>query len=151
MEQMTNTAEQKLAEECADVMALHDAVSQSLGIKIESLAPGKAVLSMQVREDMLNGHGICHGGMIFTLADTAFAYACNSENQAAVASGCSIDFLRPGAKGERLIATAEKHYQSRRTGLYDVSVCNQDNEVLAQFRGRAFRINRTVISEENEL
>lgn len=148
MKQQAKTPEQQLAEDCADAMAMHDAVSKSLGISIESLAPGRAVLSMKVRQDMLNGHGICHGGMIFTLADTAFAYACNSEDQAAVASGCTIDFLKPGAEGEQLVATAEKHYQSSRTGLYDVAVCNQNNEVLAQFRGRAFRINRTVISEE---
>ncbi len=110
-------APQTLAETVAAAMWSRDRAAQSLDMRLDSIAPGSARLSMTVRGDMLNGHGICHGGMIFTLADTAFAYACNSDNHNTVASACHIDFLAPAREGDRLQARAEARTQGRRTGV----------------------------------
>jgi acyl-CoA thioesterase len=101
---------------------------------------------MTVRPDMVNGHHICHGGMIFTLADTAFAYACNSYNKNTVASACNIDFLAPGKEGEVLEAEAQERSLSGRTGVYDVTVRTREGRVVALFRGKSYRINGEVIA-----
>jgi acyl-CoA thioesterase len=114
-------------------------------MKIEAVAPGTASLSMAVREDMVNGHGICHGGFIFTLADTAFAYACNSQNHNAVAAGARIEFLAPGHLGDRLVAAARQVVQGGRTGVYDVVVSNQEGKQLALFRGNSHRIGGALV------
>ena len=135
---------QQLAEACADAMFSRDNASQGLGMRIESVAPGRAVLTMTVREDMVQGHGNCHGGFIFALADSAFAFACNSYDEATVASGCSIDYLGPGQLGDRLTATAEERSRRGRTGIYDITVRNQHGAEVALFRGRSYKIRGTV-------
>ena len=139
-----------LARRAAAVMYERDTAARHLGIAVEDVGPGRAVLAMTIDETMLNGHDVCHGGYLFTLADTAFAYACNSQNEAALAQGASIDFLRPGRAGELLTATAVQQQQGRRTGLYDVSVTNAAGQCLALFRGRAFRVGGSVTRENNE-
>ena len=136
---------QALAEAVAEAMWSRDHAAQALGIRIESVAPGKASLLMDVRHEMLNGHNICHGGMIFTLADTAFAYACNAYNQTTVASACGIDFLAPARKGETLRATAIERSLAGRTGVYDITVETIDGRQIALFRGKSYRIAGEVI------
>ena len=112
-----------------------------------SVAPGQATLRMVVRSDMVNGHHICHGGLIFSLADTAFAYACNSYNKNTVASACHIDFLAPGMENDTLDAEAVERSQSGRTGVYDVTVkSRQTGKTIALFRGKSYRINGEVIA-----
>ena len=113
---------------------------------MEQIAPGRAVLSMPVRADMTNGHHICHGGLIFTLADSAFAYACNSYNVNAVASACHIDFLAPAREGDVLEAHAEERSSSGRTGVYDITVRIRGGVTVALFRGKSHRIQGDVLS-----
>lgn len=139
---------QQLAEASAAAMWADDKASQALGMAIESMAPGQAVLSMPVREDMVNGHSICHGGFIFTLADSAFAFACNSENYNTVAAGVRIEFLAPGKLGDQLTAQADQVHQGGRTGVYDVVVSNQEGRKLAVFRGNSHRIGGALVDEE---
>jgi acyl-CoA thioesterase len=136
---------QSLAEATARAMYSQDQASQALGMKVREVRPGYAQLTMQVRRDMVNGHQICHGGLIFTLADSAFAFACNTYNAVTVASGATVDFLLPGRLGDELTATAQERTRSRRTGIYDVSVHNQQGECIALFRGRSHQIAGTVI------
>jgi acyl-CoA thioesterase len=124
-----------------------DRASRSLGMQIVEIRPGFARLTMQVREDMVNGHEICHGGLIFTLADSAFAFACNTYNLVTVAAGGSIDFLRPVRLGDTLTATAEERSRSRRTGVYDVAVHNQSGECIAMFRGRSHETAAHIVAE----
>lgn len=140
----TTLTPQQLAEACADAMFSRDHASRELGMRIESVAPGRAVLSMTVRQEMVQGHGNCHGGFIFTLADSAFAFACNSYDEATVASGCSIDYLGPGRLGDVLTATAEERSRRGRTGIYDITVRNQHGDEVALFRGRSYKIRGTV-------
>jgi acyl-CoA thioesterase len=139
---------QALAERVAVAMWSRDDASKGLGIKIIGVAPGRAELSMTVRADMLNGHAICHGGFIFTLADSAFAFACNSYNLNTVASGCSIDFLAPARELDVLTAVAHERSMAGRTGVYDIEVTNQHGEKIALFRGKSYRIKGHVIDEE---
>src|SRR5215218_6595518 len=113
---------ESLAERVAQAMFDRDGASRNLGMRVLRVAPGFALVSMIVRADMLNGHAICHGGFIFTLADSAFAYACNSYNLTTVASGCAIDFLAPARDGDVLTATALEKSISGRTGVYDIDV-----------------------------
>src|SRR5512147_1791753 len=115
---------QALAERVAASMWERDTASQALGIRLVRVAPGHAEVAMAVRADMLNGHAICHGGFIFTLADSAFAYACNSYNLSTVASGCGIDFIAPAREGDVLTARAHERALAGRTGVYDVEVAN---------------------------
>ncbi|MCC6193190.1 MAG: hydroxyphenylacetyl-CoA thioesterase PaaI [Burkholderiales bacterium] len=122
-----------------------DRASRSLGMRIAWVAPGEADLAMTVREDMVNGHAICHGGLVFTLADSAFAYACNSHNLATVASGCTIEFLAPSHLGDVLTATARERAQVGRSGVYDVEVRNQHGATIALFRGKSTRIKGHVV------
>jgi acyl-CoA thioesterase len=118
-------------------MFAQDRASQALGMRIIEVTPGYAQLVMSVRQDMVNGHQICHGGLIFTLADSAFAFACNTYNAVTVAAGATIEFLAPGRLGDELTATAQEQSRSRRTGVYDVTVRNQRGECIALFRGRS--------------
>lgn len=134
-----------LARRVADGMWARDAASQGLGMRIVRVAPGEAELTMPVRTDMLNGHAICHGGFIFTLADSAFAFACNSYNLTTVASGCAIDFLAPAREGDVLTARAHERSASGRTGVYDIEVANQRGEKVALFRGKSYRIKGHVV------
>ena len=136
---------QALAERVAREMYERDGASQGLGLRVVRVAPGRAEVAMTVRTDMLNGHAICHGGFIFTLADSAFAYACNSYNLTTVASGCAIDFLAPAREGDLLTAVAHERSASGRTGVYDIEVNNQRGEKIALFRGKSYRIKGHVI------
>ncbi len=136
---------QALAEATAVAMWARDRAGQALGMKIVRVAPGSALLTMQVRGDMVNGHHICHGGMIFSLADTAFAYACNSYNRNTVASACHIDYLSPAREGETLEAEAVERSASGRTGVYDITV-RVGNRTVALFRGKSYRIAGEVIA-----
>jgi acyl-CoA thioesterase len=126
-----------LARACADAMLADDRAIRGLGIAFEDVGPGHARVSMTVAESMLNSHGICHGGFIFALADTAFAYACNSHGQSAVAQHNSITFLRPGRLGERLTAEATERSRAARSGIYDVRVTGADGAVVAELRGHS--------------
>lgn len=125
------------ARACADLMYARDTASQALGIEIEIGEPGSAIATMTVRADMTNGFDICHGGLIFTVADTAFAFACNAYDNLTVAASGSIDFLRPVRAGDRLRAEAREVHRTGRTGLYAVEVFNQRDERVALFQGRA--------------
>mgnify|MGYP002265547187 CR=1 FL=1 len=125
-----------------------DAASRGLGLNIEKVTPGCAAVSMLVRADMVNGHGICHGGFIFTLADSTFAFACNSYNASTVAAGARIDFLAPAREGDRLVATASEVSRRGKTGVYDVIVCNEAGEQLALFRGNSFRIQGSILDHD---
>src|ERR1700722_1680620 len=117
-----------------------DLASQSLGIEVIDVAPGRVQIAMTVRADMVNGHGMCHGGIVFAFADSAFAFACNSHGDPMVAAGASIEFLAPTPRGERVIATAAEVSRSARHGIYDVAVADASGTVLAQFRGRCARL-----------
>lgn len=130
-------AAQALAGASVEAMFRQDQASQALGMRIVEVRPGYAQVAMLVRPDMANGHGICHGGFIFTLADSAFAFACNSYGAATVAAGATIDFLRLAKVGDQLVAVAVERSRARRTGVYDVTVHNQNEEVVALFRGRS--------------
>lgn len=137
---------QALAEETAAAMWSRDRAAQALGMKIVRVQPGSALLTMPVRTDMVNGHHICHGGLIFTLADTAFAYACNSYNRNTVASACHIDFLAPAKETDILEAEAIEQSASGRTGVYDITVRTTHGKLIALFRGKSYRINGEVIA-----
>lgn len=136
---------QPLAEASAAAMWARDAAPQALGMALCAVSPGHATVAMSVRADMCNGHQTCHGGLIFTLADTAFAYACNSRNKTTVAAAASIDFLSPAHVGERLVAEASEQSLSGRTGVYDVSVRTDSGRLVALFRGKSHRLNGDVI------
>lgn len=127
----------------------HDKASQMLGMNLVFAATSKAKVSMIVRDDMVNGHNTCHGGLIFALADTAFAFACNSQNQVAVAGAATIDYLHPAYSRDVLVASADVVHQGGRNGLYDVTVTNQQQVVIAVFRGRSIRVNCPIILEES--
>jgi acyl-CoA thioesterase len=144
---MTTADARTLAERVADSMYERDTATQALGIRIAHVGPGYAELAMAVRADMLNGHEICHGGFIFTLADSAFAYACNSYNLNTVASGCAIEFTAPARAGDVLAARAHERQLAGRTGVYDVEVANQRGETVALFRGKSYRIKGHLIEE----
>lgn len=131
---------QDCAERVRDLMYAEDSAAQALGIRIDAIAPGEASLSMRVQAHMANGHRICHGGFIFTLADTAFAYSCNSYNQRCVASAAAIDFIASAQVDDLLYATASEVSRGRRNGVYDVRVTRQDGQLIAVFRGRSASI-----------
>ena len=139
-----------LPERIVAAMLAEDRASHALGMRTESVNVGSASVSMLVREDMLNGHGSCHGGLMFALADTAFAFACNSHNRRAVAAGCQIDFLKPAFVGDKLIAAAVELSVGSRLGLYDVAITNQNGETVALFRGRSCAIRGEVIPQGSE-
>jgi len=143
-------AEQALAEACAARMWDDDSASQHLGMRIESIAPGSAVLEMEVQDYMVNGHGICHGGYIFLLADSTFAFACNTRNRVTVAQGARIDFLRPALAGDRLRAEARALSQGSRTGVFDVEVRREDGKLIASFRGNSFSSEQPLVAEVEE-
>jgi acyl-CoA thioesterase len=135
-----NPSPQATAEAVRDAMWRNDRASKALGMRIEAIGPGTAVLCMTVREDMLNGHDICHGGLITTLADSAFAFGCNSHNEVTVASGFNVDLVAPGRLGDVLTATCTEQNKAGRTGVYDIEVVNQRGERIALFRGRSYTV-----------
>jgi acyl-CoA thioesterase len=138
---------QAIAERVADVMYKDDIAAQHLGIRIEEVGPGYSKLTMTVGPEMINGHDICHGGMTFSLADTAFAYACNSRNEATVAAGCSIEFLAPAMKGTKLTAVARETAKRGRQGVYDMTVTDDDGNVIAVMRGKSASLRRPVFED----
>ncbi len=127
------------------MFAVDTASKDTMGMELISCEPGRAVIRMEVKPLHLNGHQICHGGFIFTLADSTFAFACNSYNKAAVAAGCSIEFLKPGQLGDVLTCEGVEQTLSGRHGIYDMKVSNQRGEVIALFRGKSAQIQGTVI------
>ncbi|MEO0329202.1 MAG: hydroxyphenylacetyl-CoA thioesterase PaaI [Pseudomonadota bacterium] len=127
----------QLAQACAQSMWANDNASKGLGMEIIEVTSGNAILRMTVRDDMTNGQKICHGGFIFTLADSAFAFACNGYNQFTVAQGCKIDFLAPAFAEDVLTANAREQYREGRSGIYDATVTNQDGKVIAEMRGNS--------------
>jgi len=136
---------QALAQRVADAMFARDRASQGLGMRITRVGAGHAELTMTVRSDMVNGHAICHGGFVFTLADSAFAFACNSHNFNTVGAGCTIDYLAPGRAGDVLVAEAVEQALSGKTGVYDVVVTDQDGRKIALFRGKSHRVAGHVV------
>jgi acyl-CoA thioesterase len=138
---------QALAEACAEVMWAEDATSQRLGMRIERIAPGAATLSMEITDLMLNGHGLVHGGFVFALADSAFAFACNGYNQRTVGHQASITYMAPGRLGGRLTAFAREVYRAGRNGIYDVRVTNERGEPVAEFRGHSRTVKGTHLPE----
>lgn len=138
---------QRLAECVRDGMSANDRVLQANGIRFEAVGPGYAKLTMTVRDEMLNGFAICHGGFITVLADTAFAYACNSSNEQTVASGISLDFMAPGRPGDLLCAEAKEVFAAGRTGVYDITVTNQNGELIAVMRGKSYRLKGRAVVE----
>ncbi len=125
----------------------NDVASQDLGMTIEVTKPGQAEARFEVRANMVNGYDICHGGFIFTLADSAFAFACNTYNRITVAASASIEFVRPARLGDKLLATAAEVHRGGRTGIYDITVTNQDDDVVAIFRGRSHATREPVFSK----
>jgi acyl-CoA thioesterase len=137
-----------LARRVGESMFAADRASREfMQMELLSCAPGRAVMHMTVRKDMLNGHEICHGGLIFTLADSTFAFACNSYNKVAVAAGCSIEFLKPAQLGDVLTCEGVEQTLQGRHGIYDMRVSNQRGEVIAMFRGKSAQIQGSVIPE----
>ena len=134
----------ELARASADAMWSADTASRGLGMEIVDVAPGRATLTMTVGEAMLNGHEIAHGGFIFTLADSAFAFACNSYGERTVAQHCTISFIKPVAKGDRLVATAREVSRVGRSGIYDVSV-SANGTVIAEFRGFSRTVGGSIV------
>lgn len=127
--------EKATAEKAVAAMLENDLCTKSMGMEVLGVGKGIAKVSMPITQSMLNGHSTCHGGMLFTLADTAFAFACNSENLAAVASGCSIEYIRPAFEHDVLTAIASVKSQGKLTGTYDVEIVNQNQKLVALFRG----------------
>jgi acyl-CoA thioesterase len=151
---MAPTIEQDEAQSLADTvgraMYARDHNSHALGIQLEEIRPGYARMQLKVRREMTNGHDTCHGGIIFTLADTAFAYACNSRNLNTVASGASIDFVAPAHAGDTLLAVAEERVLAGRTGVYDIEVRNQHGEPIAYFRGKSYRVKGEFVARPQD-
>ncbi|MGP0171387.1 hydroxyphenylacetyl-CoA thioesterase PaaI [Pseudomonas sp. NCHU5208] len=145
---MTNYEALSLAVDCGRKLFERDAASQAMGMRLLSVAPGQAQVGMSVRADMVQGHGTCHGGYLFALADSAFAFACNSYNEASVAIGCSIDYVAPARLGDTLTAQASEQSRSGRTGNYDVRIENQDGQLIALFRGKSYKVRGTVLAQE---
>lgn len=134
-----------LARACAEVMWAEDQASQGLGMRLVAVGPGTAELAMTVRPDMVNGHGICHGGFIFTLADSAFAFACNAYDQRTVAAHCSVTFMAPGRLGDLLTARCVERQRFGRNGIYDVAVTREDGTLIAEFRGHSRTVKGTLL------
>lgn len=139
---------QKLAEAAVQKMFSEDAASQQMGMRVVAVRPGYARVEMTIRPEMLNGHATCHGGFVFSLADSAFAFACNSYNFSTVAASCSIEFLAPVYAGDHLVAEAIEQASRGRTGVYDVTVRNQNGDQVALFRGRSHRVRGEIVQAE---
>jgi acyl-CoA thioesterase len=138
----------EVARRSADAMWAEDRASRSLGMVLDAVGPGTATLRMTVRDDMVNGHDIGHGGLTFTLADSAFAFACNSRNQVTVAQACDIVFVAPARRGDLLVAEACERTTFGRNAIYDVTVTRGD-EVIAEFRGRSRQLSGTIVEEQS--
>lgn len=142
-----NMTARQIAEATRDAMWANDRASKALGMQVLEVGPGSAVLSMTVRDDMLNGHDLCHGGLVATLADSAFAFACNAYNELTVASGFDVNLVAGARAGDLLTATACELSKSGRTGVYDIVVRNQRGETVAAFRGRSYTMKGKPVVE----
>jgi len=140
----------ELARRCADSMWSDDKASQALGIEIDVSEAGAATATMLIRDDMVNGLEVCHGGLVFALADTAFAFACNAYNVQSFAASCQIEFLRPAALGDYLCAVASEDYRGRRSGYYTILISNQRNEPVAIFRGRSGSNGKPLLPDQSD-
>lgn len=140
---------QAIAEACAEAMYAADEASRRLGMQLDRVAPGNATLSMPVARWMTNGHGTCHGGFIFTLADSAFAFACNSYNQRCVAQSASVSFIAPAYLDDRLIANAREVARYGRSGIYDIRVTKEDATLVAEFRGHSRTVKGSIVASDN--
>jgi acyl-CoA thioesterase len=140
-------ADSTLAENVVAAMLRDDRCTPWLGMNVESVAPGAATVTMRVTENMVNGHNTAHGGMVFSLADSAFAFACNSHNRRTVAAGCQIEYLKPAMLGDQLRAAAVEVSRGNRLGLYDVTVTNQRGETVALFRGKSYRVGESLLED----
>lgn len=137
-----------LASRCAQALFDRDAASQGLGMRLLASGPGTARVGMSVRAEMLQGHGTCHGGFLFALADSAFAFACNSHNDATVAQGCSIEYIAPALLDDTLTAECTELSRGKRTGTYDVRIENQHGKLIALFRGKSYQVRGSVLEPE---
>ena len=137
----------ELARACADAMWADDAASRGLGLELVSVGPGRAELAMTITERMVNGHKICHGGFIFTLADSTFAFACNTYNQRTVAQHCAVTFINSGKLGDRLTARGVEVSRRGRSGIYDITVTRADGAVIAEFRGHSRTIEGELVPD----
>lgn len=140
-------ADERLAAAVGEAMYERDRASQELGMELEEVRPGYARVRMRVAETMVNGHGTCHGGLIFALADSAFAFACNSYGFVTVAAGCSIEFLSPAREGDELVAVARERSRDGRQGVYDVDVGRADGSPVAAFRGRSTSLRKRILGD----
>jgi acyl-CoA thioesterase len=147
-DESAHTATQRRAERAAGALFGRDRASQALGMRLTGVGAGRAVVAMTVRADMLNGHAICHGGIVFALADSAFAFACNSHNENTLAAAASIDFLEAAREGDVLSAEARELWRRGRNGIYEITVSNQRGERVALFRGRSYRVDGQVVTGE---
>lgn len=141
-------SEMDIAQRCRDAMWENDTAVREMGMTVEVSAPGEASASFAVQARMVNGHDICHGGYIFALADSAFAYACNGYDRVTVAASAGIEFVRPARLGDRLTAEAREAHRGGRTGLYDIEVRNQDGELVAIFRGRSYATSQPLLQSD---
>jgi acyl-CoA thioesterase len=141
------TTAQHIAEAARDAMWANDRASKALGMRVAAIGPGTATLTMTVREDMLNGHDLCHGGLITTLADSAFAFSCNAYNEVTVASGFDVNIVAGARLGDVLTARAQEVSRAGRTGVYDITVSNQRGETVAAFRGRSYAMKGKAVVE----
>jgi len=149
MSTQTQLDPQTLAERCAQSMWRDDLASQHLGMQIVSIKPGQATLSMTVKDTMVNGHKICHGGYLFTLADSCFAFSCNTYNQRTVAHNCNITYVAPAFEGDTLTATGKEISRQGRSGIYDITITNQDGQAIVFFRGLSRTIKGTLVDVDN--
>jgi acyl-CoA thioesterase len=137
---------EEVARRCAETMWADDRASQAMGMRLEEVAPGWATIAMRVRDDMVNGHGLCHGGYVAALADSAFAFACNTYDDVTVGAGFDVTFVASARLGDELVAEACERARYGRSGLYDVSVRRLDGDVVAEFRGRSRRLGRPILT-----
>ena len=142
---MSGMDKDEIARRSADAMWAEDNATQALGIERVSVGPGRAVMAMTIRESMTNGHGTCHGGYIFLLADSAFAFACNSHGQRTVAAHCSVSYITPGKLGARLVAEAVERQRGERSGITDVTVRDEAGAIIAEFRGHSRTIPGSLV------
>jgi acyl-CoA thioesterase len=142
---MSESADVQVARRCAEAMYATDRASAHLGIRIDDVGPGRATARMTVTETMINGHDICHGGYIVLLADTAFAFACNTYDRRTVAVGCDVSFVESARRGDALVAVAVERVRRGRSGIYDVTVTRDGGEVIAEFRGRSRTVAGTLL------
>ena len=142
---MSGMDKDEIARRSAEAMWAEDNATQALGIERVSVGPGRAVMAMTIRESMTNGHGTCHGGYIFLLADSAFAFACNSHGQRTVAAHCSVSYITPGKLGARLVAEAVERQRGERSGITDVTVRDEAGAIIAEFRGHSRTIPGSLV------